>query len=63
MANVHRKSPENTFSQLVTFFSIHQTLISKTKQPRSSFEKEALKNEDQRTQHKPPKSQRQIKKG
>ena len=60
MANFHRKGPENRFSQLVTFFSIHETFIFKTKQPRGSFEKEALKNEDQSTQHKAPKSQKQI---
>ena len=63
MANFHRKGPENRFSQLVTFFSIHQTFtmcIFKTKQPRGSFEKEALKNQDQSMQHKAPKSQKQI---
>ena len=51
MANFHRKGPENRFSQLVTFFSIHQTFIFKTKQPSGSFEKEALENEDQSMQH------------
>ena len=60
MANFHRKGPENRFSQLVTFFSIHQTFIFKTKQPRGSFEKEALKNQDQSMQHKAAKSQKQI---
>ena len=39
MANFHRKGPENRFSQLVTFFSIHQTF--KTKQPRGSFKEKA----------------------
>ena len=34
--------------------------IFKTKQPRGSFEKEALKNQDQSMQHKAPKSQKQI---
>ena len=63
MANFHRKGPENRFSQLVTFFSIHQTFtmcIFKTKQLRGSFKKEALKNQDQSMQHKAPKSQKQI---
>ena len=63
MANFHRKGPENRFSQLVTFFSIHQTFtmcIFKTKQPRGSFEKEALKNQDQSMQHKAATSQKQI---
>ena len=63
MANFHRKGPKNRFSQLVTFFSIHQTFTFKTKQPRGSFKKEALKNEDQSTQHKTSKSQKQFKKG
>ena len=58
MANFHRKGPENRFSQLVTFFSIHQTF--KTKQPRVSFKKKALENEDQSMQHEAPKSQKQI---
>ena len=51
------------FSQLLTFFSIHQIFtlcIFKTKQPRGSFEKEVLKNEDQSMQHEAPKSQKQI---
>ena len=60
MANFHSKSPNSRFSQLVTFFSIHQTFIFKTKQPRGSFKKEALKNEDQSMQHEAPKSQKQI---
>ena len=34
--------------------------IFKTKQPRGSFEKEALKNQDQSMQHKAPTSQKQI---
>ena len=60
MNNFHRKGPENRFSQLVTFFSIHQTFIFKTKQPRGSLKKKALENEDQNTQHEAPKSQKQI---
>ena len=32
----------------------------KTKQPRGSFKEKALENEDQSTQHKAPKSQKQI---
>ena len=62
MANFHRKGPENRFSQLVTFFRIHQTFtcIFKTNQPRGSFEKEALENEDQSMQHEAPKSHKPI---
>ena len=60
MANFHRKGPENRFSQLVTFFSVYQTFIFKRKQPRGSFKKKALENEDQSTHHEAPKSQKQI---
>ena len=60
MANFHSKGPKSRFSQLVTFFRIHQTFIFKTKQPRGSFKKEALKSEDQSMQHEAPKSQKQI---
>ena len=56
----YKKGPENRFSQLVTFFSIHQTFIFKTKQPRGSLKKKALENEDQSTQHEALKSQKQI---